>query len=78
MANMYYGKEKPAQAASRLKQAAEVAESKEEKHKIFHNLGNSFMEQKKYKEAVEAYKNSLRNNPTDEETRYNLALAKRC
>ena len=77
MANMYYGKEKPSQAASRLIQASRVAETKEDKHKIFHNLGNSFMEQKKYKEAVEAYKNALRNNPKDEETRYNYALAKK-
>lgn len=77
MANMYYGKEKPSQAASRLNQAAKIAETKEDKHKIYHNLGNSFMEQKKYKEAVEAYKNALRNNPKDEETRYNYALAKK-
>lgn len=77
MANMYYSKEKPSQAASRLTQAAKIAETKEQKHKIFHNLGNSFMEQKKYKEAVEAYKNALRNNPKDEETRYNYALAKK-
>jgi len=30
------------------------------------------------KEAVEAFKNALRNNPNDEETRYNYALAKEC
>ena len=29
-------------------------------------------------EAVLAYKNALRNNPSDDETRYNLALAKKC
>ena len=29
-------------------------------------------------EAVQAYKNALRNNPEDDETRYNLALAKKC
>lgn len=34
------------------------------------------MNEKKYTEAVEAYKNALRNNPNDDETRYNLALAK--
>ncbi len=77
MANMYYGKEKPAQSVTRLRQAAKIAETKEEKHKIYHNLGNSFMEQKKYKEAVGAYKDALRNNPKDEETRYNYALAKK-
>jgi Ca-activated chloride channel family protein len=34
------------------------------------------MNEKNYSEAVEAYKNALRNNPTDDESRYNLALAK--
>lgn len=77
MANMYYGKEKPSEATERYKQAAEVADSKEGKHKVFHNLGNSFMDQKKYEPAIEAYKNALRNDPLDEETRYNLALAKK-
>ena len=35
------------------------------------------MNEERYKEAVEAYKNALRNDPTDDETRYNLALAKK-
>ena len=39
-------------------------------------MGNGFMQQKMYEKAVEAYKNALRNNPTDDETRYNYALAK--
>jgi len=77
MANMYYGKEKPAQAATRYDQASKIAGTKEEKHRIFHNMGNSFMDQKNYAGAVEAYKNALRNIPSDEETRYNLALAKK-
>lgn len=77
MANMYYGKEKPEHAVKRYNQAAKLEESKEGKHKIFHNMGNSFMEQKDYARAVEAYKNALRNVPSDEETRYNLALAKK-
>ncbi|WP_373057412.1 tetratricopeptide repeat protein [Zunongwangia sp. H14] len=77
MGNLYYNKEKTPQAENRLKEADEISESKEDKHRINHNLGNSYMKQKKYKEAVEAYKNALRNDPTDEETRYNLALAKK-
>lgn len=72
----YYGKEKNAEAMLRFKQAALTATSKSEKHRAFHNLGNTFMNEKKYQEAVESYKNALRNNPNDDETRYNLALAK--
>ena len=36
------------------------------------------MQQKQCKGAVEAFKNALRNDPTDEETRYNLVVAKEC
>jgi Ca-activated chloride channel family protein len=47
------------------------------KHRTFHNIGNALMQVKDYKGAVEAYKNALRNNPNDDETRYNYALAKK-
>ena len=57
--------------------ATELAKTKEEKHKAFHNLGNVLMKEKDYESAVESYKNALRNNPYDEETRYNFALAKK-
>src|SRR5690554_7749595 len=40
-------------------------------------MGNAFMNLKDYANAVEAYKNALRNNPADEQTRYNYALAKK-
>ena len=77
LANAYYDSEKYDEALQRYNESAKVATSKQAKHKAFHNQGNTFMEQKKYKEAVEAYKNALRNDPTDDETRYNLALAKK-
>ncbi len=77
LANAYYNTEKYDEATQRYTEAVKIAKTKVEKHKAFHNQGNTFMEQKKYKEAVEAYKNALRNNPKDDETRYNLALAKK-
>ncbi len=43
----------------------------------YHNLGNSYLSQDKYSEAVEAYKNSLRINPNDMETKANYAYAKK-
>jgi len=50
--------------------------NKEEKHKAFHNLGNLAMKDKRYEDAVQYYKEALRNDSTDDETRYNFALAK--
>jgi len=44
---------------------------------VFHNLGNISMQNKDYARSIEAYKQSLRMNPTDDETRYNLALAQK-
>ncbi|MDO7172004.1 tetratricopeptide repeat protein [Mariniflexile sp. AS56] len=66
------------EALYRLDEAAKISTSKVEKHKAYHNIGNVLMKNKKCKEAVEAYKNALRNDPSDEETRYNLGLAKIC
>ncbi|MGI9550906.1 MAG: tetratricopeptide repeat protein, partial [Aurantibacter sp.] len=76
LGNAYYNKETYSEAFGRFKQAGELAEAKPEKHKAYHNMGNVFMKRKEYEKAVEAYKEALRNNPKDEETRYNLALAK--
>ncbi len=77
LGNAYYNRESYGEAFGRYKQAGEAAEDKAEKHKAFHNMGNVFMKNKEYEKAVEAYKEALRNNPNDEETRYNLALAKK-
>jgi tetratricopeptide (TPR) repeat protein len=73
----YYNRELNEVAMKRFQQAAAVAIERNEKHMAFHNLGNTYMNDKRYKEAVETYKNALRNDPTDDETRYNLALAKK-
>lgn len=64
--------------ASGFYQEASISKgaTKEEKHKAYHNLGNIAMQEKEYDKAVLAYKEALRNNPDDDETRYNLAVAK--
>ncbi len=77
LGNAYYSRDKNREAGKRYVEAAEVATTKSQKHKVYHNLGNTLMNEKEYRGAVEAYKNALRNDPTDDETRYNLALAKK-
>ena len=78
LSNEYYTEGYFDDAISRQLEAIKLAKNKIEKHKAFHNLGNSFMKKEMCSEAVSAYKSALRNNPNDDETRYNLALAKQC
>lgn len=44
---------------------------------IYHNMGVILQSSKQLPQCIEAYKESLRNNPKDNETRYNLALAQK-
>ena len=77
LSHAYYNAELYDEAQARLIEATKNG-NKKEKHQAFHNLGNIFMKENACKKAVEAYKNALRNNPKDDETRYNLAIAKEC
>ncbi|MDR0681991.1 MAG: tetratricopeptide repeat protein [Dysgonamonadaceae bacterium] len=57
-----------------------VLNNESDKNKLsmaWHNMGNILMAAKDYGKSINAYKNALRNNPKDDETRYNLALAQK-
>ena len=57
--------------------ATKLEKDKNKLSQNFHNIGVIFHSQKDYIKAIEAYKEALRNNPADDETRYNLALAQK-
>lgn len=57
--------------------ASNIEKDKMKLAHIYHNMGVLLQAGKDYAKAVDAYKMSLRNNPTDDETRYNLALAQK-
>lgn len=78
LGNAYYNSGHFDEAMIRHVEAAKNANSKSERHLAYHNIGNILMQKELCKEAVEAFKNALRNNPSDDESRYNLALAKEC
>ena len=77
LGNAIYRQNQPNEAKYHYVKALNNAKNKTDKHRIYHNLGNILMKAKDYSGAVEAYKNALRNNPADDETRYNYALAKK-
>lgn len=76
-----YGQEKYEetlkQYESLARQANEaVADNPETMAHIWHNMGNSLLEAQQYEPSIEAYKNSLRLNPDDYDSKYNLAYAR--
>jgi len=77
LANTIYKSKKYKEAKYTYENALMSAKTSTQKHKIYHNLGNVYMHEKQYDKAVESYKKALKNNPKDEQTRYNLALAQK-
>ena len=71
-----YKQEKFDEAANEFNGLANRFESDKELAKAYHNLGNSFLKSQKIEQSIEAYKNSLRYYPDDQETKYNLSYAK--
>ena len=77
---MYYlvyallAQKKDSAAVEQFQSAANLETNPLRKYQSFHNIGVICQSHKMYGEAIEAYKNALRLNPTDDETRYNLVL----
>ena len=69
--------QKDSAAVQQLENAGKAETSKLRKAMVFHNIGVICQKHQMYGEAIDAYKESLRNNPADNETRYNLELCKR-
>ena len=64
-------------ALEKFKEAAKMEDNKTRKAMAFHNIGWIFQSHEDYANAIEAYKEALRNNSKDNQTRYNLALCQR-
>lgn len=55
--------------------AAKTFKDPKQKAQAWHNLGNAQLDKEEYEKAVDAYKQALKLNPEDRDTRYNLAYA---
>lgn len=77
LGNTLLWQNKAQEAMNEFANAARLEKDKGRKAQMYHNMGVIFQTVKEYAKAIEAYKESLRNNPKDDETRYNLALAQK-
>lgn len=69
--------EKDSAAVEEFQKSAQHEKSKMRQSKIYHNIGVICQNHRMYDDAIKAYEQSLRCNPGDDETRYNLALCKK-
>ena len=75
LANTLYKQEKYQAAGTKYLNLAENEKEKRELSRYYYNLGNSLFKENNLKESIEAYKNSLKNNPADMDAKHNLQLA---
>lgn len=69
--------QKDSAAMVQFEHAAKLEPNKLRRAKSYHNMGVVMQQHREYAQAIGCYENALRCNPSDNETRYNLALCKK-
>ena len=77
LGNSLLMQQKAKEAMEQYEAASRLEKDKMKLAQIYHNMGVILQSSKQLPQCIEAYKEALRNNPKDDETRYNLALAQK-
>lgn len=77
LGNSLLMQQKAKEAMEQYENASHLEKDKIKLAQIYHNMGVILQSSKQLPQCIEAYKEALRNNPKDDETRYNLALAQK-
>ena len=77
LSNALLMQQKAKEAMEQFEAASRLEKDKAKLAQIYHNMGVILQSSKQLPQCIEAYKQALRNNPKDDETRYNLALAQK-
>lgn len=75
LGNSLYQQKRYSDAAKQYAASAKASSQPLDASAAHYNLGNTFMTAKQWQQAVDAYKQSLLKNPSDQNARYNLAYA---
>lgn len=77
LGNALLFQQKGKEAMEQYETVSKIEKNKNKLAQTYHNAGVILQSSKQYQQSIEAYKEALRNNPHDDETRYNLALAQK-
>lgn len=75
--NSLYKEGKFLEAANQFSNLTDATNDKDKLAKVYHNLGNSYVKSQKLQEGIDSYKKSLIQNPSDKDTKFNLAYVQR-
>jgi len=75
LGNSLYQQKQYDSSRKMLAATEKLATDKPSKAAADYNIGNTYMSQQKWEDAVNAYKQTLRNNPQDADAKYNLSYA---
>ena len=71
-----YKQKKYEEALQQFDNLVEGETDKERLGELYHNIGNTLLAMNKPQESIEAYKQSLLNRPSSQDTKYNLEFAR--
>ena len=77
LGNALMAQKKDSAAVEEFQKAAKLEKNPLRKYQAFHNIGVICQTKQMFQDAITAYKEALRLNPHDDQTRYNLELCKR-
>lgn len=77
LGNALYQQKQPDAARKSYEIASKKAVNKNAQTANQFNIGNTYMQEKKWSEAIEQFKKTLRQNPQDQDAKYNLAYAQK-
>jgi tetratricopeptide (TPR) repeat protein len=75
LGNSLYKQNKADEAVKEFESAVAKSENQKTQAEAYYNMGNAFMKGQHYPEAVKSYIESLKLNPYDQDTKYNLSYA---
>jgi len=76
LGDTFYKQERYEEALRAFSQAGPTAKDPTDQSAALHNIGNTLLKAGKIPESIEAYKQALKLNPSDDDTRYNYQYAR--
>lgn len=77
LGNTLYSQQKFQESQEYYEKSIDKNDDKLSRARAYHNMGNACFKSNQLEQAILAYENALKLNPSDMETKYNLAMAKK-